>query len=223
MTRHPMKRIQSAVLLGALAAMLPGTSSAGIIFTNFGPALSYDVTQGNSVGNDFVGDNLAQGDSFTPMVNANFTGARLALSCAFGCPAAESFTIDLTADNSDSPGATIEAFSLSNVILGGLGNNNAPITVTSVLNPALAAGTQYWITVSSSVANSIVWNNNSTGDTNDQAISTDGGATWFAPSGATPSALEVDGLVPEPSTAVLFTAAGLLLGLARKRFSGRSV
>lgn len=223
MTSHSIKRIQTTVLLGALAAMLPATASATTIFTNFGPSLSYDTTQGNLVGNDFAGDNLAEGDSFISSATGVFSSATLALSCVTGCPAAMNFTIDLTADSSDSPGAIIEDFSVTGVIFDALGNDNTPITVNSVLRPTLTNGTQYWITVSSSVDYSISWNNNSTGDTNDQAVSTDGGATWFAPSGATPSALEVDGVTPEPSTAACLAVAGLLLGWARKRFSARDV
>jgi hypothetical protein len=225
MINHLMKRIQTTMLLGALAVIMPAAASASVIFTNFGPSLAYDVTQGNSVGNDFVGDNLAQGDSFMPLNTAVFSSATLALSCVTGCPAATNFTIDLTADSSDSPGAIIESFSLTAVSLKALGNNNTPITVNSILNPTLIAGTRYWITVSSSVNYSLVWNNDSTGDTRDQAISSDGGATWFAPSGATPSALEVDSsaATPEPSTAAFLTVAGLLLGLARKRLPVRGV
>jgi len=222
MTSHRMKQIQIAILLGTVAALLPTTASAAAIFTNFGPALSYDTTQGNGMGNDFAGDVLAQGDSFTPTVTSVFWSATLALSCVIGCPAPADFTIALNADNSDSPGSVIESFSLTGVLLNGLGNNNTPITVTSILYPTLTAGTLYWITASSSIANTLTWNNNSTGDTNDQAVSQDGGATWFAPTGATPSALEVDS-VPEPSTGVLLAGAGLLLGLARKRLAMRGV
>jgi hypothetical protein len=215
--------MQVAVFLGSLAAMLPVTASAGVIFTNFGPSLAYDTTQGNAVGNDFAGDNLAQANSFISSVTGAFTSAELALSCVIRCPAAMDFSIALTADNSDSPGSVIESFSLTGVTLNALDGTNAPITVNSVLHPALVIGTRYWITASSSTSYTIVWNNNFTGDANDQAVSQDGGATWFAPSGATPSALEVDGTVPEPSTAVSVAAAGMLLGWARKRFSVHAV
>ena len=68
--------------------------------------------------------------------------------------------------------------------------------------------------------NVAAWNNNSTGDSSNQGISTDGGATWFAPSGQTPGAYEVDGnaigAVPEPGSLVLLTGGTALLGLARK-------
>src|SRR5208337_3114077 len=48
-----------------------------------------------------------------------------------------------------------------------------------------------------------------------QAISTNGGTTWFSPSGLTPGAYEVDGstvvvAVPEPNTLVLALASGVL-------------
>lgn len=221
MMSHFMKRIETTVLLGALAAVLPATASATVLFTNFGPMLSYDVTQGNLVGNDFAGDNLAEGDSFTSAATGVFTSATLALSCVTGCPAAMNFTVDLTADSSDSPGTVIEGFLVTGAVLGALGNSNTPITLNSVLHPTLTLGTQYWITVSSSINYTISWNNNSTGDMNDQAVSTDGGATWFAPSGATPSALQVNGTTPEPTTGALVGGVGLLLALARKRLAAR--
>jgi hypothetical protein len=206
-----LKHFGGVALIGALAALLPATASAGVIFTNFGAGLAYDVTQGNPVGNDFVGDNAAEGDSFIPTSNAVFGSALLALSCAANC-VPENFTISLMADNADSPGAAIESFNFVGFSLGALGNNNAPVKVTSVLQPTLLAATRYWFTVSSSLNFAIVWNNNTTGDTNDQAVSSDGGATWFAPSGMTPGALEVDSPAvgtPEPSAGLL-AGAGLM-------------
>lgn len=215
------KPFKGVALIGALAALLPATSSAAsIIFTNFGASLAYDATQGEPVGSDFVGDNAAEGDSFTPASNAVFQSAIVALSCVVGCPAAENFVVSLNEDSSDSPGSVMESFIFTGQTLGALGNNNAPIPVTSVLQPTLLAGTQYWITVSSSKAYAIVWNNNSTGDTNDQAVSSDGGGSWYAPTGATPGALELDGTAvaaPEPSAGFL-AGAGLALVWCLKRF-----
>ncbi len=217
-----IKRFKGVALIGALAAILPATASASVIFTNFGASLTYDTSQGNPVGNDFAGDDAAQGNSFILSSDAIFRSAMLALSCVVGCPAVMNFTVDLTADSGDSPGSVIESFFFTGTTLNALGNNNTPIALTSVLRPTLLSGTEYWITVSSSVRNAIVWNNNSTGDTNDQAVSSDGGTTWFSPTGATPGALEVDGIVPEPSCGLL-AGAGLIVALWRKRLaSGRS-
>jgi hypothetical protein len=216
-----VQRMKKVVIIGALAAALPAIAPAAVIFTNFGPSLSYDVTQGNPVGNDFAGDNAGEGDSFIMSSNAIFTSARVALSCVVGCPASESFVISLNADNADSPGASLESFIFPGATLGGLGNNNPLIMVTSVAHPSLNIGKRYWITITSTTSSAIAWNNNSTGDTHDQAVSSDGGATWFSPSGQTPGALEVDGIItPEPSAGLL-AGAGMILAVFRKRLSGR--
>ena len=105
-----IKGFQAVALIGALAGLLPATASASVIFTDFGASLAYDTSQGNPVGNDFAGDNAAQGDSFMLSSNAIFGSAKIALSCVVGCPAAMNFTVDLTTDLSDSPGAVIESF-----------------------------------------------------------------------------------------------------------------
>jgi hypothetical protein len=57
------------------------------------------------------------------------------------------------------------------------------------------------------------WNLNNTGDASDQAISTDGGLTWFAPSGQTPGAFEVDGtlVAPAPGALTLLGSGALAL------------
>jgi hypothetical protein len=217
-----IKRFKGVALIGALAALLPATASASVIFTNFGPTLAYDESQGNPVGNDFAGDNAAQGNSFMLPSNAIFGSAMVALSCVVGCPGAMNFTVNLTADSGDSPGTVIESFVFTGAPLNGLGNDNAPITLTSVLHPTLLFGREYWITISSSVANAIAWNNNSTGDIHDQAVSSNGGVTWFSPSGATPGALELDGtFVPEPSAGLL-AGTGLIVAWWWKRLATRT-
>jgi hypothetical protein len=118
----------------------------------------------------------------------------------------------------DAPGAVLESFSFTGATLSALGTNNTPVTATSVLQPLLTAGTRYWITVASSPAFAIAWNDNSTSSTVDQAVSSDGGSTWFSPSGMTPSAFDVLSSTvnsPEPSAALLLSG-GLLLVWYRK-------
>jgi hypothetical protein len=117
----------------------------------------------------------------------------------------------------------IESFAFTPAVLGSLGLNNPLVIATSILQPTLTSGTPYWITV---VANdqrsSLVWNWNSTGDPANQAISTDGGASWFAPSGFTPGAFQIDSPAvigaPEPAAGLLL-AGGLLVVALRKRFA----
>jgi hypothetical protein len=220
MARH----IQSSFALGCFVSLLlPAAASAtGIIFSNFGSAFAYDTTVGDVVGNAFDGNTYAEGSTFTPSTNAIFGSLQIALSCVANCPSP--FTVALANDSgSDAPGSVIESFSLPGIILGPLGVFNIPLVLPSVVHPTLLSGTQYWVTVSSDLANSIAWNLNSTGDVSDQAISTDQGVTWFSPSSLTPGAYELDTAstaAPEPATIVLL-AAGLSLCLLRKRLPSR--
>jgi hypothetical protein len=222
MTRH----FAVEVALGLCVLLyLPAVSSAATIFTNLGAGNSYDITEGNFVGNDFVGDNLTEGDTFTPTTSAAFGSLDIALSCSIAsCP--DSYTVSLTQDSgADSPGTAIESFVGSGLLLGQLNVDNPLVVLNSVLTPTLTAGTQYWITVSTDLNNSIIWNFNNTGDTSDQAISSDGGATWFSPSGLTPGAYQVNGTVssvttPEPGTFALLMGVLPLL-FVRPRFASR--
>jgi hypothetical protein len=200
---------------------MPATSHAdSIIFTNFGPGFAYNTTVGNIVGNDGVGDNLAHGDTFTPTSTETLTALYLALSCFSSCP--ESYTVALTRDAGDQPGAVLASFTEAGTALGTFGSNNPPIFI-STSSLQLTASTQYWVTVTSDLNNTLAWNWNSTGDLSDEATSVDGGNTWFSPSGSPPGALEVDGaatVTPIPAALPLF-ATGLgalgLLGWRRKR------
>jgi hypothetical protein len=205
------------VCVWAAAVATQGVSRADVVFSNFGPGFAYNTSFGNIVGNAFDSNDYAEGDTFTPAANETLSSLTLALSCFVTCP--DAFSISITTDGGDQPGTALESFSVAGTALGPLGTDNAPILVDSTLHPLLTAGTQYWVTVASDLNDSIEWNVNSTGDTADQAISTDGGATWFSPSGQTPGAFEVVGApvvssVPEPGTAGLLLSALVLCGLA---------
>jgi hypothetical protein len=77
-------------------------------------------------------------------------------------------------------------------------------------------GTRYWVAVGAGLTDTVAWNINTTGDVSDQAISTDNGASWFAPSGNTPGALEVDS-VPEPGSLGLLGSGAVLISLLLHR------
>jgi hypothetical protein len=203
----------------ALMFAIPVLSQASVVYTNLGASPIYDINSGNFVGNAFDGNQYAEGDTFTPSANATLSSIQVALSCFDVC--GPSFSVSLDSDSGgDSPGALLETFSVPGSTLGALGLNNALVLLTSVLHPALVSGTQYWLTVSAPLTDSIVWNSNSIGDTSDQAVSTDGGATWFAPSGLTPGAYEIDGNLtsstPEPSTLLLLASGVVLIGIKRR-------
>jgi hypothetical protein len=220
MTRH----FTASIALGfCVSFLLPAVSMASAIFTNFGSGQSYNISAGNAVGNGFTFDGsvFAEGSTFTPAANAKFGSLDIALSCAFSCP--DPFTVALSRDGGDQPGTVIESFAVAGASLGALGVNNPPLVLNSALLPTLTAGTQYWVTVSADLNNAIAWNLNSTSDISNQAISVDGGASWFSPSGLTPGAYEVDSQstagVPEPGSFVLLATA--LSFCLMRRFASR--
>ena len=154
------------------------------------------------------------------MASADFSSLDIALSCFSACP--DNLSVSLDANKAGTPGAALESFNVFGASLRVFGNNNPPLVLNSVLMPLLTAGTEYWVTVSSDPNDSIAWNLSSTGDTSSEATSTNGGTTWFAPSGLTPGAYQVNGTtvvspVPELSNlGLLLVGLGLVL-VTRKR------
>jgi hypothetical protein len=208
-------------MLWTLLFVAPAVSRADtVLFTNFGAGFSYNTGAGNPVGNAFDGNLYAEGDSFKPLSSAALSSIDIALSCDFagGCP--DSFTVSITTNSGDQPAASLESLIVSGSSLGLLGANNAPLVLSSIAKPFLTMGTQYWVTVSSDINDSIAWNLTSTGDLSDEAISSDGGAIWFSPSGLTPGAVQVNGAtatpVPEPASVGLLATALLLLATGRR-------
>ncbi len=219
MIRRPALLL-SALAIYAVVLAGPTAARADIVFTNFGPSFLYDVTEGNPIGNgqDGTTNNYAEGETFTPINDYTLSTIYVALSDAAGSTNTDPLIVNLTTDAGDQPGTVLESFTIAPGTLGTLGANNAPIALTSLLNPALTAGTQYWVTVSDALGiDAFIWNQNNSGDSADQAQSSDGGATWLSPSGNTPGAFEVDGtlvatvgaITPEPGSLVLLGSGAL--------------
>jgi hypothetical protein len=208
-------RFAHAQILAASMLLFAASSvaEAATVFTNFGPGLSYDINSGNPVGNAFDGNDYAEANSFIPTGSGSLQSLRIALSCAFTCPGPVG--VSLTTDTADHPGLILESFVVPGGMLGPIGINNPPLLLLSVLHPALTTGTKYWVAASAGLNDTAAWNLNTTGDVSDQAISTDGGATWFSPSGNTPSALAVDVAVPEPGTWMLLVTGALMFTAQR--------
>lgn len=206
------------------------TSQAGlaaVVFTNFGPSFAYDISSGNPVGNSFDGNNYAEGARFTPLSTVNLSSVRIALNCAFGCPGPDPITVTLSQNNGTTPGAVIESFSLSGSLLGAFGVNNSPLLLTSLLNPILNSGTNYWITASATLRDTIAWNLNNTAGTSVTALSSNGGATWISPAGQTPGAFQIDGFdvgskAPEPASFATCLSGALAIFAARRLLRKKS-
>jgi hypothetical protein len=210
MSRHFRFFARLSIWISVLAAPALSPAASVVIYSNFGPE-PYNISQGNPVGNAFDGNDYAEGDTFVLSGDATFDSLRIALSCFASCT--DPFFVTLTGDAGNQPGTALETFTVPGGVLGMLGASNPPLVLNSVVKPALSSGTRYWITVGADLNDSIDWNLNSIGDSAAEAISADNGATWFSPSGNTPGAFEVHGIVPEPGAIGLMLSAGLLFGL----------
>jgi len=215
---NPISRLAKLPLLFALAA--PGSAWASqVLFSNFGPGQSYDQSLALSVGNDFAGDNLAQAGAFTPSSSAQIGAILIALSEGLG--QSDPVTVAVAQDNNGLPGATLESFSIGGGSLAAMGGGGI-VTLSSLLNPMLVAGTQYWVTVSTTLNNSIGWHHNDGSNdsaSNLEAYSLDGGINYFAPAGNARGAFEIDALLAQaaPEPGMLALLAGGALGMAGRR------
>jgi hypothetical protein len=194
------------------------------VYSNFSPGQSYNTTSGWLVGNDFGGDNIAVGDTFTASQTGTLSQITVALEYFSSGPNAA--TVSLRSDAGGTPGGVLESWSLTNLPTDD-GNFHTPTTVTDSTNAALTAGASYWVVVSTSASSAMSWQWNNTGGggvTGNHATSYDGGATWFA-SADTQGAFSVTenvptNVVPGPSTlSLLIVGLGALAGprLLRRR------
>ena len=207
---------------GALALMIvaPAISRATVVYSNFGAGSSSNI-DGNEVGNDTIGDNLAAGDTFTPGANYTLTGIQIALSCWGSC--ANNYTVEIVADSGGLPDTSTVLFSA--VELGtalGLPSTSSLISIPTSIS--VLSGVAYWLVVlpDAAGADEIQWNWNTQSDASNQASAFAGGGpadTWYT-LGQTPGAYEIDGTssvaTPEPGTIGMMLGGGLLLGFLRK-------
>jgi hypothetical protein len=222
MTRNLARRVTLA--FAALALVVPSTASADLVFSNLGPGNTFNTAAANPVGFDFFsGDQDAQADSFLPLINSFLTSLTIPLS-SFVQTNTAPVTVALRSSIGGLPGGVLESWIIAPGTLPTFGGSVGLTQLTSVLHPAMATGTQYWVTVFGGAADPVAWNLTNTADANPTATSVNGGATWNK-LGLTPGALRLDGTVaPEPTSLVLTATAlvGLVSFTRRRKKVGRT-
>jgi hypothetical protein len=191
---------------------LVSPARAGTIFSNLGPGDSYDSTAGWSVSTPSSSAGYASVSAmpFTPTTTASLASIELAIQLASGT---NSLTIELLTDNNNSPGSVIESYSANNqMVTFGTVSAGDLVTVTSLTQPTLMAGTQYWVGALPGGSDTFAIWAFSLSDDREVAQSADGGTTWnvyptdMATTGETVGAFQVNS-VPEPGALVQFSIA----------------
>lgn len=133
------KTLLTAFALLLLAFALDSTARADtIIFSNFGPSMTYNTTQGYGVtGDQSFGQVVAV--RFTSTGNFNFTSAQLAMS--YIVASTNRLQVSLATNSANAPGTIIETITLP----GAVTDDPSIVTANSATNPLLSAGTDYWL------------------------------------------------------------------------------
>ena len=202
-----MSRISVLILASIIAVCTAGSALAGtVVYSNLNTdptalysGTAYVVSGPASTTQQYLG----VASAFTPSITVTFTELDMGLQYFSGT---NLFTVELLSDASGSPGSMLESWSVNNAL-------SSQCCILQVLAgtglTTLNGGSQYWIAVLPGAVDTFVgWNLNNTGDIGnfDGTV----GSGWINDSPSTKGAFEVQGSVPEPASAALVLAGGLL-------------
>ena len=186
-----------------------------IVFSNFGPGMTFNQTQGLAI----TGSNLFGGvifaHAFTPSQTVTFSSAQLPMNLVIG---PNHFQVLLMTSSGGLPGTIIETITLTDAV-----PMFPPqiVVANSALHPVLTSGTQYWLVAFAPDPNTFgIWNLSLNDFSTPQARGfTSPTGPWVVANNVPRSAFQINGEpVPEPGTMLLLGTGLAMLGTAiRKR------
>ena len=208
-----MRRVAVLLFTFGLALCISGNAWAGIVYSNLGSGSTvYNKDRGWGVVSG-LGTNpgyLASAFSFTAPGDTTFSELRIALELMQG---ANAVTVSLMSNSGGLPGSALESWNVTGLPM--MGTCCTLQTLAGSGTTALTAGTLYWVAVFPAASDMIaVWSFNSTGATG--TFFGNSGTGWSGNIVDAVGAFEIQG-VPEPGTAALTLAAGMLALLSRLR------
>ena len=213
-----MNWVKNALFVSVLS--LASLGRADVVFTDFGAGNTYNHPFAWATNNNNIGfQEVAM--PFVPTANAQLTNAIV----AFGYGVQGSSAIFNVYGDSAGPGTLLAS---SSVITPATPFNSQGSDLTTVdfssANVQLFAGTTYWLDADPTfgASTSTSWNETTvTGGTFDYRQSA--GGAWSS-SGGPLGAFNINGVVPEPGSVLLFAVSGLALWItgARTRRNGRT-
>jgi len=135
------KLLFTIVIAAVLALASAGAARADqIIFSNFGPGMTFDTATGALISGSNVLGGRVVAQAFTPSADFTFSNAQLAMGILSG---PNILQVVLMRSSGGFPGTILETVTLTNAV--------APFTsagivlANSTLHPMLNSGTQYWL------------------------------------------------------------------------------
>jgi len=184
------------------------TRADEIIFSNFGPGMTFNPNTSWNVSGIYYGGRVVA-QSFTPSANFAFSNAKLPMGILYG-PNILQVVLMTSSGPSQYPGLIIETVTITNAVppiqLPGI------IVANSALHPMLNAGVQYWIVAYAPDDNTFMGWNLSHNDSSSYVL-LNGFHSLTGPwpeLGSLRSAFQIEGnglqsTVPEPATLLLLS------------------
>jgi hypothetical protein len=213
----PRVLVPRVLILGALA-ICGSVLRADVIYSNFVTGPPQFSTEGILPVTDNSFD-YSVAEEFMPSGNYDLSGIQFVVGTTDNPDSVPDHTITLGvyADDGGTPSATaLETLTYNGVVVQQNADTIPILSVTSVSNPELLAGNNYWLIMDGPAADSLVWFQNLAGDANilKTAGTTDGSHVGFGLNEATDGVFEIDGTLvsdgpssaPEPGSWLLMIA-----------------